>query len=106
MAFGKRNAMSYENPRGQGVVLRFRGLGNLNVIHDPLGDECEIMYFEKLGVSEKGIRKLIRPKRKLGVFMPIRRQPGRPDFSSQEVMAKLLRTNAGMQATTRRARRG
>jgi hypothetical protein len=97
IALGRRRAISYQNPRGQKVTTRFRGLANLDVIHDPLGDECEIMYLEKLGVSEKGIRRLIRSKRKLEVFMPVpvRGRRGRPDYSSGEVMrdvVKLLRS--------------
>jgi hypothetical protein len=85
MKIGKRS-ISYKNLHGKKVTIRFRGLGNLDVIHDPLGDECEIMYREMLGVTEKKIRKMIRPKHKLEVFMPIRGRPGRPDFSSQEIM--------------------
>lgn len=95
MSIGNRSAMSYENLHGKKVTIRFRGLGNLDVIYDPLGDECEIMYREKLGVTEKGIRKMVRPKRKLEVFMPIRERPGRPDFSSQEVMNELAKRLKG-----------
>jgi len=95
MSIGKRSAMSYENLHGKKVTIRFRGLGNLDVIHDPLGDECEIMYREKLGVTEKGIKKMVRPKRELEVFMPIRERPGRPDFSSQEVMNELAKRLRG-----------
>ena len=95
MNIGKRSAMSYENLHGQKVTIRFRGLGNLDVIYDPLGDECEIMYREKLGVTEKGIRRMLRPKRQLEVFMPIRERPGRPDFSSQEVMNEVAKRLKG-----------
>ena len=87
--------MSYENLHGKKVTIRFRGLGNLDVIYDPLGDECEIMYREKLGVTEKRIRKMVRTKRKLEVFIPIRERPGRPDFSSQEVMNELAKRSKG-----------
>jgi hypothetical protein len=87
MASENRVTLSYENPHGQKVTIRFRGLGNLDVIHDPLGDECEIMYIEKLGLSKRGIRKLVRPKRKLQAFLPWReRRRGRPDYSSAEVV--------------------
>jgi hypothetical protein len=95
MSIGKRSEMSYENLHGKKVTIRFRGLGNLDMIYDPLGDECEIMYREKLGVTEKGIRKMVRPKRKLEVFMPIRERPGRSDFSSQEVMNELAKRSKG-----------
>lgn len=83
---GKRGNTSYMNEEGKRVTIRFRGLRNLDVIYDPLEDGCEIMYAEKLGVTEKGMRKLVRPKRQLEVFMPIRSRPGRPNFSSKEIM--------------------
>jgi hypothetical protein len=95
LSIGKRSEMSYENLDGKKVTIRFRGLGNLDAIYDPLGDECEIMYREKLGVTEKGIRKMVRPKRQLEVFMPIRERLGRPDFSSQEVMNELAKRLKG-----------
>lgn len=95
MNIGKRSATSYDNLHGKKVTILFRGLGNLDVIYDPLGDECEIMYREMLGVTEKCIRKMVRPKRKLEVFMPIRKRPGRPDFSSQTIMNELAKRLKG-----------
>jgi len=92
---GKRSAISYKNLHGKMVTIRFRGLGNLHAIYHPLGDECEIMYREMLGVTERGIQKMVRPKRRLEVFMPIRERPGRPDFSSQEVMNELAKRLKG-----------
>ena len=86
MVMGRRGNTSYLNERGKRVTIRFRGLRNLDVIYDPLEDGCEIMYTERLGVTEKGVRKLVRPKRKLEVFLPIRARPGRPNFSSKEIM--------------------
>ncbi len=81
--------LSYLNPAGKKVTIRFRGLRNLDVIHDPLGDECEIMYDEKTGVSEKGIKRMVRPKRALEVFQPIRQRKGTPDFMPKEIMDKI-----------------
>lgn len=95
MQLGKRGSISYENLHGKRVTVRFRGLGNLDVIYDPLGDECEIMYRELLGLTERGIRKLVRSKRQLEVFTPIRKRPGRPDFSSREVMNELAKRLKG-----------
>jgi Domain of unknown function (DUF4288) len=83
---GRGATTSYENPHGKMVTLRFRGLESLDIIYEPLGDECEVMYREKLGVIEKGIRRMVRPKDKLEVFRPIRGRPGRPDFSSKEIL--------------------
>ena len=83
---GKRGNISYKNEKGKEVTIRFRGLRNLDVIHDPLEDGCEIMFVEKLGVSEQGIRRLVRPKQQLEVFMPIRKRRGRPNYSSKAIM--------------------
>ncbi len=89
LRLGKRSAVSYLNEYGKTVTVRFRGLQNLDVIYDPLGDECEVMFQERLGVSERGIRKMIVPKRKLEAFLPIRKRPGRPSYSSKEILSEL-----------------
>jgi len=86
MALSKGGNTSYLNEMGKKVTKRFRGLRNLDVIYDPLEDGCEIMFVEKLGVSEKGIKKLLRAKNQLEVFRPIRQRRGRPNYSSLEVM--------------------
>jgi hypothetical protein len=83
---GKSGDTSYINENGKRVTIRFRGLRSLDVIYDPLEDGCEIMFIEKLGVTEKGIKKLLRPKRDLEVFLPIRERPGRPNYSSKKIM--------------------
>lgn len=91
ISIGKRQTSSYINELGKRVTIRFRGLRDLDVIHDPLEDGCEIMYTEKLGVTEKGLRKLVRPKKELEVFLPIRERSGRPNFSSKQIMDQVKR---------------
>ncbi|MDQ3117110.1 MAG: DUF4288 domain-containing protein [Verrucomicrobiota bacterium] len=83
---GKQANQSYVNTHGKRVTIRFRGLNNLDVIHDPLEHGCEIMFRETLGLSESAIQKLLSLKGKLEVFSPIRRRPGRPDYASKEIM--------------------
>ena len=46
----------------------FRGLRELNVIHEPLEDGAEIMYTEDIGVPEERLREWGRPRERLGVF--------------------------------------
>jgi hypothetical protein len=82
---GQSGDSSYVSERGKRLTTRFRGLRNLDVIYDPLEDGCEIMYTEKLGVTQNGIRKLVRPKAQLEVFLPVRKRPGRPNFSSKGI---------------------
>ena len=88
---GEAGNQSYTNLKGEQVSIRFRGLHHLDVIHDPLGDGCEIAFSEKLGLSEVRIQKLVLAKEALEAFLPIRDRPGRPDYTSGEVMAELLR---------------
>lgn len=88
---GKQSNCDYLNPAGEAVRGRFRGLRNLDVIHDPLEDGCEIMFVEKLGVATHGMPKLIRKKHQLEVFLPIRTRKGRPDYSSKEIMDEIRR---------------
>jgi len=83
---GKRGNAKYKNPEGKNLTIRFIGLRNLDVIHDPLEHGCEIMFTEHLGITKLGLRKLVRKKQELEAFLPIRGRPGRPDYASKEVM--------------------
>jgi hypothetical protein len=93
MALGRRANMKCKNTEGKTVTIRFRGLSELNVIHDELEHGCEISYSENVGVSENKIRSWISPKRKLGSVAPIR--PHRvPDTQAPTSCEKC--TNAGL----------
>ena len=67
---GTSGEQSYENPHGRQVVTRFRGLRDLNVIHDELKHGAEIIYSEDLGMDEPAIQKWVTLKEDLGVFRP------------------------------------
>ncbi len=95
VVLGKRGAISYLNEMGKKVTKRFRGLRNLDVIYDPLEDGCEIMFEERLGLSEKGIKKLVRAKRQLELFQSIRERRGRPNYSSREGMHEVKKRLGG-----------
>lgn len=88
---GKSGNLKYKNPAGRSVNIRFLGLRNLDVIHDDLEHGCEIMFFERLGMTRAGLRKLVRKKGELEAFLPIRGRPGRPDYSSKEIMDEVAR---------------
>jgi hypothetical protein len=83
---GERSNRKWKNPWGEEVTHRFLGLRQLDVIHDPLEHGCEIMFIEKIGMSKPGLRKLIRKRKELEAFLPIRGRKGRPDYSSKEIM--------------------
>jgi len=91
ISIGRGENSSYVNELGKRVTIRFRGLRDLDVIHEPLEDGCEIMYTESVGVTEKGLRKLVRPKEELEVFLPARERRGRPNFSSKRIMDEVRR---------------
>ena len=86
MKLGKRANQRYENPEGRMVTHRFLGLHNLDAIFEPLEHGCEIMFVERLGLSSAGTRKLVRSKRRLEAFLPIRGRKGRPDYASKEIV--------------------
>jgi Domain of unknown function (DUF4288) len=88
MALGKQGNTKYRNLEGKKVTIRFRGLKELNVIHDELEHGCEIAFSEDVGVSETKIRDWIPPKKKLGVFAPIRPHRG-PDYASADIIREV-----------------
>jgi hypothetical protein len=95
LILGKRGNAKYKNPEGKNVTVRFLGLRDLDVIPFPLEHGCEIMFTERLGVTEAGIRRLVRKKSELEAFLPIRERPGRPNYASRAVMDEFAREMAG-----------
>ena len=76
LALGRSAAHEYENADGRQVRVVFRGLRELNVIHEELEDGAELMYTEDVGVSEEQLRVWNRPKERLAVFAPIEGKHG------------------------------
>lgn len=70
LELGKESEISYLNTDGKWVRIIFRGLRGLNVIHDELEHGAELLYEEKIGLSDLDVRNLIRPKEALNVFAP------------------------------------
>ena len=67
---GKESEISYENPDGKSVIHVFRGLKDLNVIHDGLAHGAELNYEEQIGVSSEEIESMLTPKGRLTIFSP------------------------------------
>ena len=82
--------ITYDNRHGQSVTIRFRGLRELGVIHDPLKHGTELEYEEHLDMDEAAIKEWISRKEDLSVFAPIRPSAG-PDYGSREVVEELHR---------------
>jgi hypothetical protein len=86
VGLGRQANQTWRNPEGTQVRHRFLGLRDLDVIHDPLEHGCEIMFVERLGVTNEGLRKLVRKRSELEAFLPIRSRRGRPDYSSKDIL--------------------
>ena len=85
---GKEAELTYENSAGKRVECRFRGLHDLNVIHDELVHGAEIGYSKEIGMKESAIKAWVTPKRKLGIFRPIQKPSG-PDYADGEIVRKV-----------------
>lgn len=85
---GRQANHEYENPEGKKVIHRFVGLRDLDVICFPIEHGCEIMFEERLGLGPAALRKLVRKRGDLAAFrpVPLRRPPGRPNYSSKEIL--------------------
>ena len=90
IALGKQGNTGYKNIKGRQVTIKFRGLRDLNVIHDEIEHGAEIIYGEDIAVTKSQIKRWIRPKPKLGVFAPMRRSKG-PDYACGEIMQEVYK---------------
>src|ERR1700737_4887901 len=73
LLLGREAETFYENPSGKHVRVTFRGLSELNVIHDELDHGAELLYKQSIGLPSEEIEKWILPKEQLSVFHPIER---------------------------------
>jgi hypothetical protein len=82
---GKQAEIAYQNPAGKKVWSKFRGLGELSVVHDALEHGAELRYSEDVSVPEERIAKLIKAREELSVFREIESSRG-PDYSCKEIL--------------------
>ncbi len=90
IALGKESELSYENPEGRAVTIRFRGLHTLCVIYEELEHGAELTYDEKIGVPEEDIQRLLTSKGQLAVFH-ITYDANKPNYASREVVENLAK---------------
>ena len=88
LRLGKGEETSFENSQDRRVLIRFKSLHDLNVIYDKLKDGAELTFSEMIGMTDKKIKRLVRPKSELAVFAPISRSRG-PDYGSKEIREKV-----------------
>ena len=89
IALGQASEQLYANPDGREVRVTFRGLRDLNVIHDALEDGAELAYEESIGMSEDRLSTWLRPKEQLSVFSERRSKPEVPNYMPDSVMKSL-----------------
>lgn len=87
---GKNGEATYRNPQGLTVVSMFRGLKQLDVVHEPLEHGAELRFSEDISVPEERIAAWLKNKEQLNVFSDIEPSKG-PDYSSEEVLDQALR---------------
>lgn len=68
MKLGKQSEQVYINTSGTNVRVVFRGLFDLNVVHDSLEDGAELFYREGIDVSEDRLKKMAARRDELSVF--------------------------------------
>lgn len=88
-ALGRESEQVYTNTAGREVRVKFRGLRELNVIHDGLEDGAELTYEESTAVPEAELAAWVRSRERLAVF----REPGFkhdvPNYMPESVMKSL-----------------
>jgi hypothetical protein len=83
-ALGEEEHAEYENTDGRMVTVLFRGLGNLFDTYEGLEHGSELIYREKIGLSEGQVLELVNAKESLAVFSdpePI----GGPNYMPKEI---------------------
>ena len=88
---GTESEISYENPDGKMVVISYRGLRDLNVIHGELEHGTELIYREDTDMDEAAIQQYISSREDLGLFAPIKASRG-PCYISKDVVDELRKT--------------
>jgi hypothetical protein len=90
MALGRSQATSYKNTAGKKVRVKFRGLRQLDVIHDGLLDGEEITWSRRIRQTPAQVRKLRTKKRQLNVFRPIEPEFNQPNLLSGDIVDQLV----------------
>ena len=89
---GREGEVLYLNPVNQRTVWLYRGLRDLNVIHDELEHGAELMFEERINISEGAVQEMITTKSQLNLFRPDKqRDPSRPNYGCKEIMEEALR---------------
>ena len=91
MDLGQQRELTYRNPEGRTVVSRFRGLRELDVVHDPLEHGAELRFCEDISVPEERVATWLKTKEQLNVFCDVEPSKGRPNYSCKEIVDEVVR---------------
>jgi len=86
---GRSSQRRYLNTDHKRVHVKYRGLRELNVIHDDLEDGVELSFEEIVSVPESRLKRWVKPKKELGVFAPRRPRTRGPNYMPLSVMRDL-----------------
>src|SRR5262249_1812376 len=90
LELGNQLEMSYKNPDGKSVACAFRGIREMNVIHDELEHGAEINYEEKVGVLSDDIERMLRRSDHLTIFRTDDNSP-KPKYIAKDIAEELER---------------
>ena len=95
--WGNRAETCYENPLGQSVEIKFRGISKLDVVVDPLIDGGEVYFEESVGVTPEQLASWIVPKEQLQAFKkpPSFSESHDPCYSSKAIVDEVNKRIAG-----------
>ncbi len=85
---GASRQTSYQNPEDKLVTITYRGLQDLNVIHDDLEHGAELIYRANIETDGAEIQKYVCGKEQLGVFAPRKVSKG-PNYASKDVLKEM-----------------
>lgn len=89
---GREGEDSYLNHTNQKTVWIYRGLRDLNVIHDELEHGAELMFEENINVSEDIVQNMVTTKSQLNIFrIDELGDASRPNYGCKEIMEEALR---------------
>ncbi len=91
LTIGRAGRMTYRNPYGRRVRVRFRGLEQLQDIAESLADGAELRFRQLVGVPEQAIKQRVRAKRRLFVFSPITEDRTVPNYMDASIVDELVR---------------
>ena len=89
IALGRDCEQVYTNTAGREVRVTFRGLRELNVIHDELKDGAELTFEESTAAPEAQLAAWLRPRGMLAVFRERGLKQDVPNYMPESVMRSL-----------------